>query len=502
MTRSSANPGTSDLSREQSGPSRRTLIAGAAWSVPAIALVSSSPAFAASGASSLSLTTPAMRTVAAGTTPATAVVTGSDTKPVVGAPVSFTGPSGTSFSPASTTADASGTATTTLTTTDDWATPGSTLTITAVSGGVTTSAGLTVLGANAYGYARYDNGQVNRGGTWYGTGAAGTGTEATTVTPPTQLLKQFPSPIASVAVGTSFSLALLKNGTVWSVGRNDVGQLGDGTTTDRVTWAQVPGLAGVTQIAAGSSTGYALRPDGRILAWGYNNVGQLGNGTTTNRPTPDLVANITTATQIVSGQVCAAALLADSTVRTWGHNYYGQLGNGTRDNSSTPVTATGVTNISQLSAGPVTMYALTKAGRIKSWGYGNEGALGDGTKTFMALSAVDVENITNAVQVSGGDSRAHAVLSTGEVASWGSGYGYRLGDGTNTDRPSPVVLSGLSNVSRVIGGLNNSYALLNDGGIRSWGYDTRPSGPTAFSGTTGVTRIDTSAMGDQTFFIR
>ncbi|MCI9858971.1 RCC1 domain-containing protein [Microbacterium proteolyticum] len=501
MTSSSSSPGTSDLPREQPGPSRRTLIAGAAWSVPAITLVSSSPAFAGSGASSLALTTPSMQTISAGTTPATAVVTGTGNKPVPGAPVSFTGPTGTSFSPASTTADGSGTATSTLTTTDDWATPGSTLTITAVSGGASTSAGLTVLGANAYGFAKRDNGQVNRGGTFYGTGAAGTGTDARTVNPPTQLLKQFPSPIASVAVGKSFSLALLKNGTVWSVGRNESGQLGDGTTTDRLTWAQIPGLTGVTQIVCGFSTGYALRSDGRILAWGYNNSGQLGDGGTTNRSTPALVSGITTATQVVAGSGSAAALLADFTVRTWGSSYYGQLGNGSRDNSGTPVTAMGVTNIAQLAANGETVYALTKTGRIRSWGYGQYGQLGDGTTTFMALSAVDVLNVSNAVQVSGGESRGHAVLSTGQAVSWGTGYGYRLGDGTNVDRSSPVPISSLTGVSRVIGGYYNSFALLDDGSIRWWGYDSQ-SGPTTFSGTTGVTRIDTSAMGDPVFFIR
>ncbi|OZD41376.1 hypothetical protein CH252_28415, partial [Rhodococcus sp. 06-1477-1B] len=82
-----------------SGLSRRTVIAGAAWAVPAVAVATSAPAFAASSSSALALTTPNMQTVAAGTTPVTATITDPSGQSLAGRAVSFTGPTGTSFSP-------------------------------------------------------------------------------------------------------------------------------------------------------------------------------------------------------------------------------------------------------------------------------------------------------------------------------------------------------------------------------------------------------------------
>jgi hypothetical protein len=89
-----------------------------------------------------------------------------------------------------------------------------------------------------------------------------------------------------IAAGGLHSLALLSNGTVRAWGWNVVGQLGDGTFTNRSTPVSVSGLSGVTTIATGWSHSLALLSDGTVRAWGYNEYGQLGDGTTTPSLTP------------------------------------------------------------------------------------------------------------------------------------------------------------------------------------------------------------------------
>jgi len=82
------------------------------------------------------------------------------------------------------------------------------------------------------------------------------------------------------------SIALRSDGTVWAWGRNSRGQLGDGTTIDRLTPVQVSVLSWVTTIGVGNTHSVALKNDGTVWAWGTNEAGELGDGTTTRRLTP------------------------------------------------------------------------------------------------------------------------------------------------------------------------------------------------------------------------
>ncbi|WP_395836206.1 RCC1 domain-containing protein [Cystobacter fuscus] len=96
----------------------------------------------------------------------------------------------------------------------------------------------------------------------------------------------------SVIAGATHSLALRSDGTVWAWGNNDNGQLGDGTTTHRLSPVQVPGLTGVVALAAGNSYSMAMLSDGTVRTWGNNNHGQLGNGTTTHANSPGPVVGL------------------------------------------------------------------------------------------------------------------------------------------------------------------------------------------------------------------
>jgi alpha-tubulin suppressor-like RCC1 family protein len=92
--------------------------------------------------------------------------------------------------------------------------------------------------------------------------------------------------VRGVALGEAHSCARVDDGSVWCWGQNDVGELANGTTTDRATPGMIPGLFKVTDLRLGSRTTCALTEDNRIWCWGRNDRGQSGDGSEADRPVP------------------------------------------------------------------------------------------------------------------------------------------------------------------------------------------------------------------------
>jgi alpha-tubulin suppressor-like RCC1 family protein len=92
--------------------------------------------------------------------------------------------------------------------------------------------------------------------------------------------------MTGIAAGNSHALALKSDGTIWAWGSNSFGQLGDGTTINRITAVQASGLTAGALTAAGYFHSLVRKTDGTIWAWGSNLRGQLGDGTTTDRLIP------------------------------------------------------------------------------------------------------------------------------------------------------------------------------------------------------------------------
>jgi hypothetical protein len=148
------------------------------------------------------------------------------------------------------------------------------------------------------------------------------------------------------AAGILTSYLRRTDGTVLGAGFNDRGQLGDGTVEDPrpVFSPALLGVSGVAKIDASGVHTVALTADGRAWATGNNNGGQIGDGTTVNRLTPvsavllrdvvDLAAGHFSPSIYVGTTTHTAALTADGRVWTWGSNYYGQLGTGGGANDS------------------------------------------------------------------------------------------------------------------------------------------------------------------------
>jgi alpha-tubulin suppressor-like RCC1 family protein len=267
------------------------------------------------------------------------------------------------------------------------------------------------------------------------------------------------------------SLAVAPDGTLWAWGSNSNGQVGDGTTTPRLTPVRVPGLTDVVAAVAGTGNfSLAVREDGTVWAWGANTQGQLGNGTTTQRLTPGQVPGLTDVVSVAAGQGFSLALRGDGTVWAWGANASGELGDGTTTRRLTPVRVTGLSDVVTLAASHNHAVALRGDGTVWAWGLNSSGQLGDGTTT-RRLTPVRVTGLTDVVGVSAGTGTfSLAVRGDGSMWAWGSNFRGQLGDGTTTQRLTPVRVPGLTDVVAVSAGhFNFSLALRRDGTVWAWG---------------------------------
>src|SRR5204862_4131951 len=205
-------------------------------------------------------------------------------------------------------------------------------------------------------------------------------------------------------------LGVEKGGNGMGVGYNGNGQLGDGTTMNRLTPVQVTGLHGVIAVAAGTQYSLALKSDGTVWAWGNNGSGEFGNGTTTSSSVPVRTGTTYDAVAVSAGASDAVALRADGTVWDWGNNSYGQVGDGTvtiRDVAVQP--QPGVSNAIAVAAGQNDTFAVKMDGTTWAWGQNNYGQLGDGTT--MDRHTPVLSNFADALSVAAGN---HTLVLTGD----------------------------------------------------------------------------------------
>ncbi|MCB1229029.1 MAG: choice-of-anchor D domain-containing protein [Verrucomicrobiae bacterium] len=326
--------------------------------------------------------------------------------------------------------------------------------------------------------------------------------------------------VIAVENSTSFSLALSSDGSLAAWGKNDVGQLGDGSLESRLVPVAVETggvLAGktVVSVVTGNRHCLALCSDGTLAAWGSNEFGQLGNGTGVSSSVPVQVdqSGVLAGKSVVA--IAAASLhnlvlCSDGTLVAWGGNYYGQLGNGNLDDQSLPVAVdqTGVLagkTIARIAVGGGNQFtfwrsgfsfALCTDGSIASWGANCEGQLGinsaDGRQVSLIARATPTlvnrdEGVSalfdkTPIEITAGAAHALALCSDGTLVAWGDNEGWQMGDGSLTTIPpygklAPARVSrdaGVSylfdhEVSKIGAGFVSGRVLCTDGTFASWG---------------------------------
>ncbi|WP_154017830.1 PKD-like domain-containing protein [Candidatus Protochlamydia phocaeensis] len=317
-------------------------------------------------------------------------------------------------------------------------------------------------------------------------GALGNGTTTSSNLPVQTVNLLGSEEIKAIASGSSHSLALKSDGTVWAWGLNAFGELGNGTNTDSSVPVQVGGgtpLTDIIAIVARRDHSLALRSDGTVWAWGSNADGQLGDGTNTDSNIPVQVGGGTPLTDIIAiaaGYSHSLALRSDGTVWAWGSNVNGQLGDGTNTDSNIPVQVGGgtpLTNVSAIGAGGYFSLALKADGTAWAWGDNTFGQLGNGTNSPSNIP-VQVGGgvpLTAVVALSGGSYHSLALRSDGTVWAWGNNLDGQLGNGTTAISYTPVQVGGgipLTNAIAISAGGYYSLALIDDGTMQAWGFNS------------------------------
>jgi LruC domain-containing protein len=270
-----------------------------------------------------------------------------------------------------------------------------------------------------------------------------------------------------VSAGQYRTCAVRPDGSVACWGRNNQGQLGNGSLVDVTAPTTVTSVANAVSVSAGDSHSCALLTDGTARCWGNNTFGQLGNGTTTSATSAVQVSGLTDATAIAAGANHSCALRRDGSTWCWGYNGMGQLGIGTVANAVVPTQVTSLSNTAALSAGTLHTCALARDGSVRCWGGNNAGQRGTGNTTQTTTPAL--VSLPSATAISAGDSHTCAVLTTGSLRCWGFNNMGQLGNGTTVSATSPTAVAGLSNVTAVDAGYLITCALLADGTTRCWG---------------------------------
>lgn len=260
--------------------------------------------------------------------------------------------------------------------------------------------------------------------------------------------------VVAVAAGGSFSLALTSEGRVFAWGLNDQGQLGDGSertfSSEPVEVVSGGVLAGVrvTQIHGGVTHALALTSSGRVVTWGGNARGQLGIGQSGGLSRVPVALDSPEwaqrrITDIATGPAASHSLAVaeDGGLYAWGSNYFLQCGLRRKEVDrlraaliSHPLLEAGVSSIS---AGVTHSVVLTRDGRAIGFGGNDRGQLGIGMiGQAMNLSPVDTSRALKGrpiSQLKAGSYFTAALTNDGQVFSWGSGVGGRLGKGEVLD---------------------------------------------------------------------
>lgn len=255
--------------------------------------------------------------------------------------------------------------------------------------------------------------------------------------------------ITKVSAGYHYSAALASDGTVFAWGRNNSGQLGDNTTTDRNVPIAVGGgggvLAGknVVDIFAGEQFTLALTDDGTLYSWGSNWGGQLGIGTSgagTDQYAPVQVNSTfdgETIRHIAGGWQHAIILTAEGGAWTWGGNWSGQIGDGTNTNRSLPIRVNsfidGGASIKSVAAGADYSMTVTNDNDIYHWGFNWDLNSSTSPQLYSQNIVEDFDRL-----IVGDWGHVLALSGDGMGYGWGSNWAGELGNGSNDYSLEPV----------------------------------------------------------------
>ncbi len=302
--------------------------------------------------------------------------------------------------------------------------------------------------------------------------------------------QEVPTPVEGVAnvvridASNASSLALDANGTVWTWGNGQYGELGNGVGHDSNTpvTPSFPAGTKIVSIGEARSDGFAIDSNGHLWAWGLNESGSLclGPKVKKHQLTPRLVPGVSGAVAVQGAQNHVLILLANGTVEACGTNSNGQLGVGSGvDETSTPLPVHNLSHVVEITAGVLTSAARTESGAVFTWGDNRQGQAGVGAGPQSVFEPTQVALPGPASEIScggdaigtGDDSGFDLALVGGRVYGWGNDRKGQIGDRRHATRMTPVATE--LHFARVVASGENGIGLSATGQVYTWGAGHR-----------------------------
>ena len=253
----------------------------------------------------------------------------------------------------------------------------------------------------------------------------------------------------SVSAGERHNLALAADGAVWSWGYGGEGRLGHSDGQHQWQPQKIEALAGQRVVALSAAAGHnlALAADGSLWSWGAGDYGQLGHGDEHTQLLPKKVEAFAgqRVLAVSARALHSLALTADGAVWSWGRGGQGRLGHGDEQNQLLPkeIEAFAGQRVVAVSAGREHNLAITADGAAWSWGFGTCGLLGHGDQQRQLLpKKIEALAGQRVLAVSAGQSHSIAITADGAVSSWGLGGFGCLGHGDEQSQLLPKKIEG------------------------------------------------------------
>ena len=309
---------------------------------------------------------------------------------------------------------------------------------------------------------------------------------------------------AAISMGGEMSAGVKSDGSLWTWGQNTTGGLGQNDTVDRSVPTQVGALSDWATIhATNHNVCFAIKSDGTLWSWGDDrSFGVLGQGDVIDRSSPTQVGSDTDWVRVDSTQNNALAIKTDGTLWAWGRNTWGNVGDGTVIHRSSPVQISAETNWVDIAVGAQTQGAVKSNGTLWTWGFGSSGRNGQGDTVSRSVPT-QLGSLTTWKYIFDQGTAMHAIKTDGTLWSWGNGANGKLADGTVVTQSSPIQVGSLTNwlhPGSIATGVSAAPAVVikADGSMWSWGYN----GNGALGLGDVINRSSPVQIGSETYWIK